>query len=81
MDADLIRIFETAPPGPGDAIQQIVQVFRDGCRAAESLRHTSDDLTASELGSRLTAIEVRMLRQISVICEEFLIELPAIPRN
>jgi hypothetical protein len=68
---DISGILELTPSPSGDAIQQIVQVFEDGCRAAAALRHTVDDLSAPELRSELNSIERGMLRQIATICERY----------
>ena len=72
MDAtDLSGILELTPSLSGDAIRQIVQVFEDGCLAAAALRRTADDLSAPELRTELNSIELRMLRQITMICERY----------
>lgn len=80
MDAMEV-ITRLEPPPTSDAISQIVRVFHDGCRDAEVLRRSSERLSASEIEVAINAIEVRMLREISSICGEFLMETPLIPRN
>jgi len=72
MDAtDMTGTLHPTPTPSGDAIRQIVQVFEDGCRAAAALRRTADDLSSSELETELNSIELRMVHQISSICERF----------
>ncbi len=82
MDAtDLTGILGHGPPPAGEAIRAIVQVFHDGCQAAEALRHTSAELSATEIETRLNAIELRMLREISSICGDYLMDVPLLPRH
>jgi hypothetical protein len=68
---DIRQMMELTPTASGDAIRQIVQVFEDGCRAAAALRRTAEDLSAKELRSQLDGIELRMMRQITTICERY----------
>ena len=68
---DIRQMMELTPTPSGDAIRQIVQVFEDGCRAAAALRRTAEDLSANELRSQLDGIELRMMRQIAMICERY----------
>jgi len=69
--SDIRQMMELTPTPSGDAIRQIVQVFEDGCRAAAALRRTAEDLSANELRSQLDGIELRMMRQITTICERY----------
>ncbi len=64
-----------------EALRLIVEVFRDGHRAAEDLRSTAQSLTATQLESELEAIEEKMLSQISLICDTYQLQQPTSPRN
>lgn len=64
-----------------EALRLIIEVFRDGHRAAEDLRSTAAALTAQQLENELEAIEERMLSQISLICDMYQLQEPSAPRN
>lgn len=64
-----------------EALRLIIEVFRDGHRAAEDLRGTADGLTAHQLEVELEAIEERMLSQISLICDTYQLQDPMAPRH
>src|SRR5262245_55450470 len=72
MDAtEITQVLGLRPSPSADAIRQIVQVFEDGCRQAAALRRTAEELSPTEIQSKLDSIELRMLGQISTICERF----------
>jgi len=64
-----------------EALRLIVEVFRDGHRAAEDLRGTAEQLTAIQLESELEEIEERMISQISLICDTYQLQDHTAPRN
>ncbi len=64
-----------------DALQRIVEVFRDGHAAAAGLHSTVSSLSPSELHSQLAAIEAGMLRRISQICDTYRLESLELPRH
>ena len=78
---DVTQFQDLMPLASHDAIRDIVQVFQDGYRAVSALRRTATDLTAMEIESEIYAIELRMLSQISTICDDCLAEIRSIPKN
>jgi hypothetical protein len=60
---------EIEPTPSREALRLIVEVFRDGHRAASDLRGSAARLTPGQLQVELEAIEESMLAQISQICE------------
>ena len=70
---------EEHPSPTATAIQQIVDVFEGGYRAAAQLRRDAEALSPRQLQSELAAIEQSMLRQITSICEDYKLGSPALP--
>jgi hypothetical protein len=64
-----------------EALGLIVEVFRDGHRAAVDLRRSASVLTPVELQVELETIEQAMLTQISSICENYRLLRFTPPRN
>jgi hypothetical protein len=64
-----------------EALRLIVEVFRDGHRAAEDLRGTAEEMTALQLESELEEIEERMISRISLICDTYQLQDHTAPRN
>jgi hypothetical protein len=75
------RLLDVEATPRREALRLIIEVFRDGHRAAEDLRGTAQELTVAQLESELEAIEEKMLSQISLICDTYQFQEPSAPRN
>jgi hypothetical protein len=64
-----------------EALRLIVEVFRDGHRAATDLRDTAEGLTPIQLARELEAIERGMLHEIARICDTYDAHSAQAPRN
>jgi hypothetical protein len=64
-----------------EALGLIVEVFRDGHRAAVDLRRSAAALTPGELRIELESIERAMISQITSICESYRSGHSGPPRN
>jgi len=74
------RLLDVESPPSREALRLIIEVFRDGHRAAEDLRDTADEMTQSQLERELENIEQNMLSQITHICRNYEVGSAA-PRN
>ena len=72
---------DVEPSASHDAIREIVQVFKDGYTAVKALRRTANGLSPSEVESQISAIELRMVSEISMICDGCLLQLSGAPRH
>ena len=74
-------LVDAQPTSSQEALGLIVEVFRDGYRAAADLRRSALGLTPRELQMELTAIEETMLSKISSICENYQLQELGAPRH
>jgi hypothetical protein len=75
------RLLDVDSPPSREALRLIIEVFRDGHRAAEDLRDTADEMTQSQLEHELESIEQNMLSQITHICRTYHVGDSNAPRN
>jgi hypothetical protein len=71
LPQETVRLLHSEATACREALRLIVEVFRDGHRAASDLRSTAGALTPGELQDELDAIESHMLSQIARICNTY----------